>query len=304
MSSLADLPEDACSEPQPTETRGRTGDDSPASRQAFVQGLARGLDVIRSFGPDRSAMTLSQVSRATGLTRASARRALLTLAELGYVRSEGQVFSLTPKVLELGYAYLSGLSLDKIVEPHLRALVEMTHEVSSLTVLNVPNIVYLVRFAERRFTSLHISVGSFVPAHATAMGQVLLAHLTAPQIEHYLKTYPLERFTDRTVTDETQFREILSNVRARGYAITDQELVEGIRAVAVPVRDSRDSVIAAINICGQPSRVSILQLRREALPRLKETARLIEADLAARDGNVRGTETGNSGGREAGGVDE
>src|SRR6266700_1243220 len=160
------------------------GEEAPAlarSGQArdsdFVQSLDRGLAVIKAFGPDRERLSLSEVARATGLTRAAARRFLLTLVRLGYVRSDGREFSLRPKVLELGYAYLSGLALPEVAAPHLEELVAKLHESSSISVLDGHHIVYVVRVPTKRIMTVAISVGTRFPAFATSMGRVLLAAL-------------------------------------------------------------------------------------------------------------------------------
>ena len=255
-------------------------------RSEFVQSLARGIDVIRAFGPDRPQMTLSEVARVTGLTRASARRFLLTLAELGYVRSDGREFSLRPRVLELGYAYLSGLTLNEVAEPHLEDLVARIRESSSVAVLDGRDIVYVVRVPTKRIMAVAISVGTRFPAHATSMGRVLLAALTDEEMDDYLDAGPLERITRRTVIDQRRLRQILRRVRAQGYAMTDQELEDGLRSAAVPIHDAAGAVVAAMNASTHASRVSMDELRRDLLPHLLETAGLIEADLAARDGRA------------------
>ncbi len=248
----------------------------------FVRSLARGLDVIKAFGPERAHMTLSEVARATGLTRAAARRFLLTLTALGYVRNDGRDFSLRAKVLELGYAYLAGLSLNEVAAPHLEDLVARTRESSSVAVLDGDEIVYVVRVPTKRIMAAAISVGTRFPAYATSMGRALLAHLSEDQLEEYLKNVHLEPLTNRTVTSSERLREILVAVRTQGYAMTDQELEEGLRSAAVPIRDASGTVVAAMNVSTHASRVSMEELRRNLLPLLIETAGLIEADLGAR----------------------
>ena len=266
---------------------GHKGAGNGTASSDFVRSLARGLDVIKAFGPDNPQMTLSEVARATGLTRAAARRFLLTLAELGYVRSDGREFSLRPKVLELGYAYLAGLSLNEVAEPHLEDLVAQTRESSSVAVLDGEEIVYVVRVPTKRIMVASISVGTRFPAYATSMGRVLLAHLPDDQLEAYLKNACLRQITKRTVTDAERLRELLRTVRAQGYAMTDQELEEGLRSAAVPVHDANGVVIAAMNISTHASRVNMDDLRRNLVPQLMATARLIETDLAAREGRKK-----------------
>jgi IclR family pca regulon transcriptional regulator len=250
----------------------------------FVRSLARGLDVIKAFGPENPHMTLSEVARATGLTRAAARRFLLTLGDLGYVRSDDREFSLRPKVLELGYAYLAGLSLNEVAAPHLEDLVALTRESSSVAVLDGEEIVYVVRVPTKRIMAASISVGTRFPAYATSMGRVLLAYLPEDQLEAYLRHSRLRPITKRTVTNPERLRDLLRTVRAQGYAMTDQELEEGLRSAAVPLREANGAVVAALNISTHASRVNMEELRRNLVPQLMSTARLIETDLAAREG--------------------
>jgi IclR family transcriptional regulator, pca regulon regulatory protein len=247
----------------------------------FVQSLDRGLAVIRAFGPDRERLSLSEVARVTGLTRAAARRFLLTLVKLGYVRSDGREFSLRPRVLELGYAYLSGLALPEVAAPHMEELVARLHESSSISVLDGHHIVYVVRVPTKRIMTVAISVGTRFPAYATSMGRVLLAAMSEDELDRYLAEAVLEPFTSRTVTDPGRLREIVRDVARQGYAIVDQELEEGLRAVAAPIRGAADVGNAAINVSAHASRISMAALRSEILPELLKAARQIEADLQA-----------------------
>ena len=245
----------------------------------FVQSLDRGLAVIRAFGPDRERLSLSEVARATGLTRAAARRFLLTLVKLGYVRNDGREFSLRPRVLELGYAYLSGLALPEVAAPHMEELVARLHESSSISVLDGHHIVYVVRVPTKRIMTVAISVGTRFPAYATSMGRVLLAQLSDDELERYLAEATFERLTSRTVTNPARLRTIVRDAARQGYAIVDQELEEGLRAVAAPIRGAADVGAAAINVSAHASRVSMGAMRGQILPALLETARQIEADL-------------------------
>jgi IclR family pca regulon transcriptional regulator len=247
----------------------------------FVQSLDRGLAVIRAFGPDRERLSLSEVARATGLTRAAARRFLLTLVKLGYVRSDGREFSLRPRVLELGYAYLSGLALPEVAEPHLEQLSANLHESSSISVLDGHQIIYVARVATKRIMTVAISVGTRFPAYAASMGRVLLAGLSDAELDKYLAEATFEAFTDQTVIDPAQLREIVHEVGRQGYSIVDQELEEGLRAIAAPIRDSSGTVTAAINVSAHASRHSPDAMLNQLLPALLETAAQIEADLKA-----------------------
>jgi IclR family transcriptional regulator, pca regulon regulatory protein len=245
----------------------------------FVQSLDRGLAVIRAFGPGRERLSLSDVARETGLTRAAARRFLLTLVKLGYVRSDGREFSLRPLVLELGYAYLSGLAMPEIASPHLEELVARVRESSSISVLDGHDIVYVARVPTKRIMTVAISVGTRFPAHATSMGRVLLAGMSPEDLDKYLSQGDFETFTAGTVTDPDRLRDIVREVRRQGYAIVDQELEEGLRAIAAPIHGSGGAVIAAINLSAHASRVSLAAMRAVLLPALLETAGQIEADL-------------------------
>jgi IclR family pca regulon transcriptional regulator len=245
----------------------------------FVQSLERGLGVIRAFDADHPELTLSDVARATGLTRAASRRFLLTLADLGYVRTEGRWFSLSPRVLELGYAYLSSLTLPEVAEPHLERLVGEVRESSSVSVLDGEDIVYVARVPVSRIMTVSISVGTRFPAYATSMGRVLLAGLEPAALNGYLATVRLDRLSPRTVTSPGALRTELDRVRAQGWALVDQELEEGLRSVAAPVRDRAGRVVAAVNLSAHASRTSADTVRRQLVPPLLATAGRIEADL-------------------------
>jgi len=253
---------------------------NPPERDAhFVQSLERGLAVIRAFDAQRPELTLSEVARHCDLTRAAARRFLLTLADLGYVRTDGRLFRLTPRVLELGYAYLSSLSLPEVASPHLERLVEEVHESSSMSVLDGDDIVYVARVPMARIMTVAINVGTRFPAYATSMGRVLLAALPDKVLEEYLDRVTLQQLAPRTTTSPDALRAELSRVRAQGYAIVDQELEGGLRAVAAPVRDKAGTTVAAINVSSHASRSSMEKIRRELVPKLRAAAARIEADL-------------------------
>ena len=245
-----------------------------------VQSLRRGLAVIRAFDAHHSELTLSEVARLCDLTRAAARRFLLTLVDLGYVRTDGRLFSLTPRVLELGYAFLSSLSLPEVAEPHLERLVAEVHESSSLSVLDGDDIVYVARVPTRRIMTVAINVGTRFPAYATSMGRVLLAFLPDDARQAHLDRIRLDRLTGRTVRTVGTLRSELDRVRAQGYAIVDQELEEGLRAIAAPVRDRTGRVVGAVNISVQASRASVDTMRRSLLPPLLAATARIDADLS------------------------
>ena len=259
-------------------------DGEPAHRGAHhVQSLERGLAVIKAFHADAAELTLSDVARATGLTRAAARRFLLTLADLGYVHTDGRMFRLTPRVLELGYAYLAGLTLPQIADRHLEQLADRTRESSSLCVLDGDDIVYIARVPTRRIMTAAITVGTRFPAHLTSVGRVILAYLTDEEIEVRLSRAQLCPLTARTLTSPTLLRDELLRVRRQGYAIVDQELEEGLRSVAAPVRDRDGTVVAAVNIPVHAGRTTMDSVRRELLPQLLAAVAAIEADLRITD---------------------
>ncbi|ATE56173.1 IclR family transcriptional regulator domain-containing protein [Actinosynnema pretiosum] len=244
----------------------------------FVQSLARGLLVIRAFDADHPELTLSQVARITGLTRAAARRFLHTLVALGYVRSDGRLFALRPQVLQLGHAYLSSLSLPALAQPHLEKLAAQVRESCSMSVLDGDRVVYVARVPTKRIMSVTISVGTRFPAHATAMGRVLLAAQDRAWLDEYLAKARLERLTSRTVVDARRLRQELDVVRGQGWALVDQELEDGLRSLAVPVRGPR-GVVAAVNVSAHTSRGNALSVRDDLLAPLQAAAKLIEEDL-------------------------
>jgi len=252
---------------------------SPEREPHHVQSLARGLAVIRAFDAQHAELTLSEVARICKLTRAAARRFLLTLADLGYVRTDGRLFSLTPRVLELGYAFLSSLSLPEVAEPHLEQLVAEVHESSSISVLDGDDIVYVARVPTSRIMTVTINVGTRFPAYATSMGRVLLAGLSDDTRQAYLNRIQLTRLTNRTVPTVAALSAELTRVQAQGYAIVDQELEEGLRAIAAPIHNRAGAVVGAVNISVQAARATIDAMRRKLLPPLLATTSRIDADL-------------------------
>jgi IclR family pca regulon transcriptional regulator len=261
------------------EVRGRP---SPARRTDFVQSLDRGLAVIRCFSSERPSLTLSEVAERTGLTRAAARRFLLTLQELGYVGSTGRQFSLRPRVLALGYAYLSSFSVAQIAQPHLEDLAEELHESCSVSVLDGDDIVYVARASANRIMTIALTVGTRLPPYPTSMGRVLLASLPEEELDAHLRRTELRKLTERTVVDQTELRQILAKVAAQGWAAVDQELEAGVRSIAVPIRDSSGRVVAAINASAHAARVQMRTLEKQFLPRLLNAAQQIDAELATR----------------------
>jgi len=250
----------------------------PEAGPDFIQSLARGLAVITAFSAEQPAMTLSEVAARTGLTRATARRFLLTLEQLGYVRSNAKVFLLTPKVLDLGYSYLSALGLADVMVPHLAALSATLHESASAAVLDAGDIVYVARAAGRKIMQVQIAVGTRLPAYATAMGRVLFAALTDPAATALIEASSPRALTRFTKTAPGELRLAIDEVRRSGFALVDEELELGLRSVAMPIHDFQGTVVAAVNV-STGSSVPAAETLAALLPGLRETVRLIESDL-------------------------
>jgi IclR family transcriptional regulator, pca regulon regulatory protein len=247
----------------------------------FVKSLERGLAVIRALNSPGPGRTLSDVAHDTGLTRASARRFLLTLEELGYVRCDDRRFMLTPRALELGYAFLSSLTLPQIAQPHLRELVERVHESSSVSVLDGADVVYVAREPTQRIMTVAIAVGTRFPAYATSMGRVLLAGMDPPALAEFIEQVEFRQLTATTVDSDFALRREIDRVRRQGWALVDQELEDGLRSIAVPIHSPDGAVAAAINLSTHASRRNPQAMRAELLPPLREAAAAIERDLAA-----------------------
>lgn len=253
--------------------------ETPGPGEQFVQSLARGLAVIVAFDEEHRGMTLAQVAQRTGYSRATARRFLHTLVELGYMRTDGKSFSLTPQVLRLGTAYLSGLGLPQVAQPHLERLSAELGESTSAAVLDGTDIVYVARVATRRIMSVGISVGTRFPAYATSMGRVLLAALDEDALAAHLAQADLRPLTPRTIHEPTALRHELDRVRKQGWALVDQELERGLTSLAAPITGPGHSVVAALNVStatvdGRPQ----IEAAREPLV---AAAAAIAADLAA-----------------------
>jgi IclR family pca regulon transcriptional regulator len=255
--------------------------EAPERSTDFVQSLERGLAVIRAFDAEHPELTLSDVARSTDLSRAAARRFLLTLVDLGYVRTDGRLFALRPRVLELGYAYLSSIALPDVAQPHMETLAAKVHESCSLSMLDGGDIVYVARVPTRRIMTVAINVGTRFPAYATSMGRVLLAALPKAELDDYLARTELRPLTPKTNHDPRKLRTMLTRIASQGFALVDQELEVGLRSIAVPVRGAEGTVVAALNVSMHVGRGSADAARRELLPHLRETAEAIETDLAA-----------------------
>ena len=244
-------------------------------------GLAKGLAVIRAFARDHAALSLSDVARTANIPAATARRCLLTLEDLGYVTRSGRTFLLRPKVLELGAAYLESINIEQITKTHLEELARKTADSAALCVLDGTDIVYVARTSVRTLLRLEAHVGSRFPAHATSMGRVLLAGLSPERLNRYFEDAKLEALTERTVTDPVKLRGLIQDCRRLGYAAVEDELAYGVIALAVPVFDHQQRVVAALNSSSHSRRTTRARLVRERLAMLQEASREISTDLAA-----------------------
>jgi IclR family transcriptional regulator, pca regulon regulatory protein len=252
----------------------------PSQRSTdFVQSVERALAVILAFDAQHPVLTAAEVARRTNLPRAAARRFLLTLVELGYLRSDGSRFALQPRILELGFAYLSGLELPEVALPHLEELARRLDESCSLAILDGDEVVYVARVASARPLSFSIRVGTRFPAYATSMGRVLLAAMPDEWVEEYLARTRLAGSTRHTITDPEVLKAVLKRSRDDGYVFVDQELQEGLRSVAVPLHSPEGRVCAAVNVTAHANQRSAEETQHVLLPPLRETVRAIEANL-------------------------
>ncbi|KOV85165.1 IclR family transcriptional regulator C-terminal domain-containing protein [Nocardia sp. NRRL S-836] len=255
----------------------------PDTGPDFIEALARGLDVIRSFQPARPVMALSEVAAATGLARPTARRILLTLVELGYARQGENGFALTPRVLELGVAYVRSTGLWDVARPHLERLVARTGESCSIAQLDGSDIVYVARVAVPKIVTLSVQIGTRFPALPTSLGKVQLAALPPDELEAVLAQPTRSGLTARWQPDAAERDAELRDVRARGWALTDQQLAPGIRSVAAPLRDGDGRVVAGLNVNCHAAETSLDHLLEHHLPLLLQTAGEISADFARLD---------------------
>nr|WP_258364244.1 IclR family transcriptional regulator C-terminal domain-containing protein [Halomonas sp. LBP4] len=247
----------------------------------FVTALASGLEVILAFDEAHPRMTLSEVAARTGMNRARARRFLLTLHALGYVRKQQRHFELAPKVLNLGYAFLSANNYRSVIQQILEDITTECGESSSLGVLDGDDVTYVARSSSRhRLMAITLSVGTRLPAAHTSMGRVLLAQLPDAELDAFLARVVLEKHTDKTITDKAELKRCILKVRQQGYAIADQELDSGLRSVAVPAFDANGRLLGAINISTNAARVDFDTLIRQYLPLLQDKARLIRTSVS------------------------
>lgn len=256
--------------------------NDPRPGDGYVQSFARGLSVIRAFDASHPAMTLSEVADATGLTRAGARRILLTLVHLGYVSTDARQFRLTPRILELGFAYISSLPIWNLAEPIMEDLVAEVHESVSASVLDGADIVYVLRIPTHKVMTISLAVGSRLPAFCTSMGRVLLSGLDEAELDRVLRKSELRVRTSRTVIDRAELKKIIAEVRHQGWAMVNQELEEGLVSISAPIRDRTQRIIAAMNVSGQANRTPAQQMVKKFLPSLRQAADRISELLQRR----------------------
>ena len=250
------------------------------SKRDYVNSLARGLEVIRAFTRAQPRMTLSEISKATGMTRATVRRFLLTLVREEYAETDRKYFWLKPKVLELGYAALSSLTFLDVIQPVMNRLAEKLNESCFAATLDGTDVVYVASAAPAgRIVSISVSVGSRSPVHAGSTGRVLIASLSEKEMLEYLEKATLTKFTPNTVTSKVKLRSLIEETRVKGWSIVDQELEIGLRSISVPIRDKSSNVVAALNVACPSSRISPEDMHSRILLELQEAAQTITTGL-------------------------
>lgn len=240
--------------------------------RSYVTALARGLSVLGAFDENHERMTLSEVAKVAEMPRASARRALFTLQSLGYVNSDGKLFSLSPQVLMLARAYLASSPVPRIAQGFLETVSDRLGESCSLSILHDNEAIYIARSTRKRIGSLHRDVGAHLPAHCTSMGRVLLAALPDAEVEAFLARTELTRYTPFTITEPDALRTAIGKTRRNGYSLVEQELEIDLRSIAVPVQNAAGRVIAAMNVSAQASRTPKKQMTDGFLPVLRDAA--------------------------------
>jgi IclR family pca regulon transcriptional regulator len=255
--------------------------EGPRPGDGYVQSFARGLDVIRSFSAAAPQQTLSDVATRSGLTRAGARRILLTLQSLGYVRTDGKHYALTPRILDLGFAYLSSMPIWNLAEPVMQRLVDEVKESCSAAVLDGTDIVYVLRVPTRKIMSIGLGVGSRLPASCTSMGRMLLAALSDDEVEALLQAAPPAALTRHTLTDVDAVLAKVRQARRQGWCLVNQELEEGLVSLAAPIVNRAGDTIAALNISGQANRTPPRQMQEQMLPALLRAAKDVSQRLVS-----------------------
>lgn len=253
----------------------------PESAPHYVKSVEKTFAVLLAFTPEEPRLTVTRVAAKVDLSRAAARRFLLTLTDLGYLRADGNFFELTPRTMDIGASFMASLTLPRIAEPHLKSLAARLEETTSLCILDRTDVVYVARVAAPRLLSVSINVGTRFPAWATSMGRVLLAGLDAAEREAHLGTVQLRPFTELTVSSVEQLRDAVEQTGKAGWAIVSGELEEGLRGVAVPVKRG-SQVVAALNVSLQRHRIGTAAIEQEIIPLLQEAAARIGDDYGGR----------------------
>lgn len=254
--------------------------NAPQPGDSYVQSFARGLEVIRSFNAQAPQQTLSQVAERSGLTRAGARRILLTLQTLGYVSTDGKLYALTPRILDLGFAYLSSMPMWDLAEPTMESLVAQVKESCSSAVLDATDIVYVMRVPTHKIMRLTLGVGSRLPAFCTSMGRVLLADLAEDEVLARLHASDRTVRTKHTVTEIDALMAKVAQVRRQGWCIVNQELEEGLISLAAPITNRAGRTVAALNLSGQANRTNVKTAQEQLLPALRASAETISRLIA------------------------
>jgi IclR family pca regulon transcriptional regulator len=242
--------------------------DAGPSRRDLVAGLEKGLAVIEAFDQDRPRLSITEVAERAGLTRAAARRYLLTLAHLGYVKADRRLFGLTPKVLRLGQSYMHSARLPRVIQPQLQRLAYALQEAASAGVLDGDDVISVSAASAGRVVSATLQPGTRVPAYCTSNGRVLLAALPQDEVDAWLARQTLEPLTPNTITHKDRLRIEIARARANGYAMVDQEFELGLRTIAVPLKNFRGATVAAMNISVHAARMRMDELVEKCLPAL------------------------------------
>jgi IclR family pca regulon transcriptional regulator len=251
-------------------------------KDQFLQSFAKGLSVITAFSPEAPSMTLSEVANKARLTRAGARRILLTLQALGYVGYERRNFYLTPKILDLGYSYLATTPLWDLAEPFMQEVANQVHESCSVSVLEGTDIVYILRVPTKKIMTIRLSIGTRLPAWCTSMGRILLGGLDEDGLNAVLINSDLKAFTARTVTDRKKLKQIIRDDHTRGWSLVNQELEDGLLSLSVPLVDRGGQIVAAMNVSGHATRTSPGEALKTFLPVLRQAALRINSALQLR----------------------
>jgi IclR family pca regulon transcriptional regulator len=256
------------------------GDALPADDKEFMTTLAKGFAVLGLFGRERPSLTLSEAAAAAELSRATARRILRTLTELGYVEQQGRQFALAPGILKLGFSYLSAQSWIERARPLMKELSERFHESCSAAILQGTDAVYVARVPAGRIMSVAISIGTRLPAFHTSIGRVQLGYLDDDELWRRLRSHRVEAYTASTITDVQALVERIHADREQGFSIVDEELERGLRSISVPVVDRAGQAVAGLNLSTHSTRTTRNEMRERFLPALREAAAQIAASIA------------------------